>query len=270
VISPGYYIVLSIGLMLAYALVSGFTATIDSSGFNTSLHPLYDLLGGTIRGGFGEPFLQKLFAEGPMVLALHAALLPVFLYLALSTIHRFTLERGVGAVELVVYGPADGTSYFLAAFIKDVLLTIVALALVVLFLALAAVATNLYVGPQLLRTLIVLIPVFMAWYAYAVLAAVLTDNTAASIGVFIAFGLLFILLLMGTFMIVEGYARNLATMASWALQWISPLFYWGLALKGGGAGSAATYLLGVVLLLALTAVLLWASHRIIRTRGVRA
>jgi hypothetical protein len=121
-ISPGYYISVSVGLALATLLVTGFAASIDTSGFDYQLNPIYDLIGRTLEGGFGAAFVHRVFSEGPLTAALYVGIAPVFLYLALSTIFRFTVERSVGAVELVVYGPADGSSYFVASFVKDIIL----------------------------------------------------------------------------------------------------------------------------------------------------
>jgi hypothetical protein len=269
-ISPGYYIAVSSGLALAAFLVTGFAASIDTSGFDYHLNPIYDLIGRTIEGGFGAAFVGRLFAEGPLVAALYIGAAPVFLYLALSTIFRFTVERSVGAIELVVYGPADGTSYFLASYVKDLLLSAVAIVVLVLFLLLAAAANNLYVGPMLIQSLVVLIPLAAAAFAYAVLAAVLTDNAAGAITLFAAVWLLFLLLLAGRFMIVEGYARNLANVLGSMLQWVSPLFYWGIGLRSAGGGHHGLFALSLLLLLALATGLLAASSRILAARGVRS
>ncbi len=269
-ISPGYYIALSVGLALMAFLVTGFAASIDTSGFDYHLNPIYDLLGRTLAGGFGASFFARLFSEGPLVLALYVGLAPVFLYLALSTVFRFTVERSVGAVELVVYGPADGTSYFMASYLKDLILGAAGILILMLFLLLAAAANNLHVGPMLLQSLAIILPLAAAGFAYAVLAAVVTDNAAASIALYAAVGILFFLLLAGRFMIVEGYARNLANVLGWILQWASPLFYWGLGLKSAGFGNVGMFVLCILLLLALAAALLTAASRILNARGVRA
>ena len=269
-IGPGYYIVLSISLLVAYLLISGFRTIVDTSGLNYALHPIYDLVGRTLEGGLGRPFLGRLFSEGPFVLTLYVAVLPVFLYLALTSIFRFCVERSVGAVELVVYGPADGTAYFLAGFIKDLVLGVAAVALVLLFFALAAVSGNLYLGPAVARSVLLVIPLMTAGFAYAVLAAVLTDNVAASITVFLAVNLLFGLIMTGTFLMVEGYARNLATVLGWLLQWVSPFYYWTLGLTAAGSANGGLFVLALGLLLILTVALLYASHRILTARGVRA
>jgi len=269
-ISPGYYIAVSIGLGLSALLVTGFARSIDTSGFDYRLNPIYDLIGRTLEGGFGASFFERLFAEGPLVVALYLGIAPVFLYLSLSTIFRFTVERSVGAVELVVYGPADGTSYFLASYLKDLVLGAAGVVVLLLFTLLAAAANNLFVGPMLLQSLSIILPLVAAGFAYAVLAAVLTDNAAASIALFAAVWVLFLLLMAGRFMIVEGYARNLANVLGWILQWVSPLFYWGLGLRAIGFGNVGMFLLSLLLLLALAAGLLAASGRILVGRGVRA
>jgi hypothetical protein len=268
-ITPGYYVLLTVGLILAYFLITLFPGVVDSSGINYALHPLYDQIARTVEGGFGEAFLGQLFAEGPFVLALYLAIVPVFLFLAAHTIFRFTLERGVGAVELVVYGPADGSSYFLAAFLKDLLLGLIAVFLALLFFLLAAKANNLFLGPMVLQSALVVIPTMTAFFAYAVLAAVLTDNAAGSIAVFVAVHAVFLLLLTASYTVVEGYARNLAAALSWILKWISPLFYWSLGVRSIGYGQVSLFLLSVLAQFALAALLLYISSAILKKRGVR-
>jgi hypothetical protein len=40
-LSPGLYVTLAAGLLMGFFLVSGFTASVDSAGFNPLLNPLY-------------------------------------------------------------------------------------------------------------------------------------------------------------------------------------------------------------------------------------
>ena len=269
-ITPGYYVVLALGLLLAYVLVTTFPVIVDTSGLNYALHPLYDLIGRTLEGGFGAPFVGKLFAEGPFVLTFYVAVLPVFLFLAVNSIFRFTLERGAGAIELVVYGPADGTSYFVATFLKDMLLSLITIVVVLLFFVLAAAANNLYLGPTVLQSAIMIIPVMMVVFAYAVLAAVLTDNAASSIGLFVAVNVVFVLVLSGSYTLVEGYARNLANALSWILGWISPLYYWSFGMRSIGHGGIPLFMVSILALLGLSVGLLYLSDRVLRKRGVRS
>lgn len=268
-LGPGYYAVLTGGLVIAWLLVAGFVRAVDSSGFDYTLDPAYNLIGSALAGAFGTTFTAKLFAEGPFLFTLYAAFLPVLLYLAISSVFRFGLEKKAGAVELLTYGPADAAAYLLAALVKDLLLTLVSLAVLLLFLLAAAGLNNLVLGPAFFASLIILFFVAAAVHGYGILAASLTDNSASAVALFLGVILLFGGVMAGSFTVVQGYARDLAGVAARAIQWLSPLFYWTLALRAAEVGNWGTYV-GVALLLALlAAALLWAGHLIMKLRGVR-
>ena len=269
VISPGYYVALTIGLVLAHLLVAGFVRTVDSSGVNLSLVPAYDLLGRGLGGAFGTTFTAKLFAEGPFLFTLYAAFLPVLLYLAVSSVFRFGLEKKVGALELLTYGPADATAYFLAALIKDLLMTAVSLAVLTGFLLAAAGLNNLVLGASFVQHLVILLFVAGAFYGYGVLAASLTDNSASAVALFLGVILVFGAVTIGSFAVIEGYARNLASVFAWVIKWISPLFYWDLALRFAEVDNWGMYLACALLLAVLAAAVLAVSHLTMKVRGVR-
>lgn len=268
-ISPGFYVAATVGLLLAYFLVTGFARAVDSSGFDFRLHPVYDLLGRALEGAFGGVVVQKLFAEGPFLLVLYVAFLPVLLFLAASSVFRFGLERKVGAVELLAYGPADGTSYFLASLLKDLLATLLYLVLLLGFLAVAANLHNLILGPAFFFSLLLLLFASAAVYAYGILASTLTDNSASALAVFLALLVFFLVVFLGSFTIVSGYVRNLSTVFAWVVQWVSPLYYWDRALGAAEVASPGLYVLNLLLLLVLAGVVLTASHFILKARGVR-
>jgi len=64
--------------------------------------------------------------------------------------------------------------------------------------------------------------------------------------------------------------RNLASVFAWIIKWISPLFYWDLALRFVEVGHWGMYFIGVLLLLVLSAVILFISHLTMKARGVRS
>jgi len=269
-IAPGYYVALALALVVAYFLITGFTHSVDSGGFDFRLYPVYELIGRSLVGAFGLTFVEKLFAEGPFVFTLYVAFLPVFLYLAVSSVFRFGLEKKVGALELITYGPADGSSYFLASLAKDVLLTALSLAVLLAFLLTAAAVNNLILGPAFYVNLAMLFLLAAAVYAYGVLSSTLTDNSASAIALFLGLMLFFLVVLMGSFTIISGYVRNLASVFAWAVKWISPLFYWDLGLGAAEVGSWGLYSLSLAALAALCTAVLFLSHLILRARGVRA
>jgi hypothetical protein len=269
-IHPGFYVVLTLGLAIVYALVSGFLRSVDSSGFDYTLTPLYNFAGGIIAGAFGAPFLGKLFADGPFLFALHIGFLPVLLYLAMSSVFRFGSEKTSGAIELLCYGPSDGTAYFLASLMKDLVLTAAALLAFLLFFIVAGVTDNLAVSAPFLVSLPVLFLACLAMYAYGVLVSVLTDSANSALSLFLAGFILFLVSLLGSQAIVGGYARSLTTVTAWIIQWFSPFYYWSIGMKAqanGEAGLFAVSLLGQFLLIAAV---LAASHLIVKRRGVRA
>jgi hypothetical protein len=269
VISPGFYVAQSLGLLLAYFLITGFTRSVDSGGFDFRLYPVYELIGRSLVGAFGATFVEKLFAEGPFLFILYVAFLPVLLYLAVSSVFRFGLEKKVGALELITYGPADGSSYFLASLIKDVLLTLLSLAVLLVFLLIAATVNNLILGPTFYVNLAMLFLLAASVYAYGVISSTLTDNSASAIALFAGLMLFFLIVLMGSFTIVSGYVRNLASVFAWVVKWISPLFYWDLGVGAAEVGAWGLYGLSLVLLAVLSAAILFLSHLILKVRGVR-
>lgn len=268
-LAPGFYVAQTIGLALAWLLVIGFVRSVDSSGFSYRLAPAYDLLGRGLAGAFGETFVAKLFAEGPFLLALHVAFLPVLLHLSVSSVFRFGLERKVGALELLTCGPADGTSWFLAALVKDLSLTAAYGGLLLLFLTVAAREHNLVLGPAFFSGLAVMLFLALALYAYGTLASALTDNPAAALGLFLGGLLLFMAVQTGSLALVGTFVRNLASVVATAVQWVSPLYYWNLAAGFAEVGAWGRYLLSIAALAALAGAALFVARLTLGVRGVR-
>jgi hypothetical protein len=96
--SPGPYIAPAFGLVLAHFGVGCFALSLDSSGFNAQLNPVMDLLSRTATGAFGAAFVGKLFTEGPFLVALLCATVPLLGWIAISSVSRF-------AVGNLVMGP---------------------------------------------------------------------------------------------------------------------------------------------------------------------
>ena len=107
----------------------------DSSGFDFSLHPLYEILYGIIGSAFGVTYVRQLFGDGPFALASFAACAPVLLYLCLASIQRFGYERRSGVVDLVAAGPADVPAYLFSLGAADLIVLAAYLAVTGLFLA---------------------------------------------------------------------------------------------------------------------------------------
>ena len=268
-LAPGLYVTLALGLLAGFFLVSGFTAAIDSSGFNASLSPLYDLITRSLTGMFGTAFVGKLFAEGPFAFALPVSFAPVFLYLAIGAVFRFGQEKSAGAVELLAFGPADGTAYFIGSFLNDIAATAAALALIALFLVAAAGLGNLVPGPLFLVSLPILFFLSLAIFACGILCSILSSNASAALAAFLGILVLFLLALGGSLAVVSASVRTFASLAGSTVRWISPFFYASWCVRAAQEGNPRGVLGGMALLLALAAALLVVGHLVISRRGVR-
>ncbi len=268
-ISPGFYLALTVGLALGFFLVTGFIKSIDSSGFHYTSHPMYDLLGRSFEAAFGKTFVEKLFAEGPFLFALYVSFLPILLYLTISSVFRFGLEKKVGAIELLTYGPADGTAYFIASMLRDVILTIVSIAVLSVFFGVCALLNNLVLGPMFLHSMLLIFFMSVAIFGYGTLASTLTDSSATAVALFIGIMTFFLAIMMGSFTIISRYVQTLSGVLLWAVKWLSPFYYWDLGMRAFEEAKAGATVLNFGLLATLTVVMLFLSHITLRAKGVR-
>jgi hypothetical protein len=269
VLAPGLYVTLALGMVLGFLLVSGFAVSVDSAGFAPAQSGLYAFLTRGMAGVFGDAFVEKLFSEGPYAFALLVAFLPIALFLAISSVFRFAQEKSAGALELLLYGPADGSAYFLAGFLKDVGFSAAALLVLAGFFWLTAGVGNMVLGPLFLLLLPLLLLLSAACSAWGILSSILCSNAAASLAVFLAIMAAFTLMLVGSLSVTADTLRSFASTASVVLQWVSPLFYAALCIGAAEQGSAGGALGAIAHLVVLSAVLLGLSHLAISRRGVR-
>lgn len=268
-ISPGLYLALTVGLALGFFLVTGFIGSIDSGGFHYTSNPAYDLIGRSFEGAFGKTFVEKLFAEGPFLFALYVSFLPILLYLAVSSAFRFGFEKKVGAVELITYGPADGTAYFIASIMKDVILTVLSLAVLLIFFSVSALLNNLVLGPMFLQSTFLLLFVSLAVFAYGILSSTITESSAAAVALFLGAMAFFLLIMLGSFTIISRHVQTLSGAILWAVKWLSPFFYWDLGMRGFSEAKVGVSVLSLGLLSVLTGLMLILSHFVLRKKGVR-
>jgi hypothetical protein len=269
-VGAGFYVAVSVGLAVALTAIVSFTAAVDSSGFDYRQSPLYNVVGGLITGAFGPSLLSRMFGQGPLLFALHAGAIPVVLYLAGASVHRLSVERSSGALELYTYGPTDVTACVLASILKDAALTLVALVSLLLLSAAAAAADNLAFPPFLLAAAAEILLGALGIYAYGLLIALCVDNGSAAISVFSGLLVIFLLCLAGSHAIVIGFGAQLAGAVAAAIGWLSPLGYWAVFLVSRSTTNIAGTVAGVAGPLALAAAILAGCHLVARARGVRA
>lgn len=269
-ISPGYFITLAAGILLGCALLGGFARAIDSSGFNWQLRPVPALLCRAIEGAFGKTFLEGVFSEGPFPLVFLVSFAPVFLYVSLSSVFKIGLEKNAGAVELLGYGPADGTSYILASFAKDLALIAFSILFILVFMAAAAPLYNFALGSGLVAAVLSGLFLSAALLAWGILASTLAVNASSAIAIFLGVMILFLALLLGSFSIVGTTVRSVSSVLAWSIQWVSPFYYGANGLVASSAGDVTGLILALVLQACLSAAIMFVGHLVVAARGVRA
>jgi len=269
-LSPGVYVSLSAGLVVGWLLCAGFARAVDSSGFDPRLSGFWSFATRALSGGFGPVFVERLVSEGPFLAILVASFAPVLFVLAAGSVFRFGLEKNAGAIEMIVYGPADGTAYLIGSFVKDAVLSAGALGLLTLYFLVIAASQNLVVGPMYLAALPVVFLLALAFFAFGILCSVAAGHASAALALFLGIGAIFSTMLAGSLGAAGSSAWAAAEAVLAVIQWISPLFYASLCARAWGGGNVSQYTAGLALLAALTAAVLVGCHLLIRHKGVRS
>lgn len=256
-LSPGFALAVSVGAILGYMVVRGFIISISSQGFDAGQVPLFGSFIATLEGVFGRIVTQRLFAQGPFPAGAVLAFVPILLYLAASSILKYHVELGAGAVELLLVGPMDHRTVVLALVLKDVLLLFGAVLFLSLFFLVLAIVNNLVLGPGFFLFLAVSLLLGLVLFAWAQLCSVMTGSGIGSLSLFFLFTGLFFLAYAGSFSVITEELRTFFLTLSRIVQWVSPFFYAGIVMTGvetgswflAGAGSLAMVGLAAGLLL---------------------
>lgn len=260
-IGPGIWIVASCALLSAHVLVTEFAVSVEAGGFNPVRSAVYRLVYDVTAAAFGEAFFDRLFAEGPFVFAYSFSFGLLAVFLASGSVSRLALERRVGAMELVCYGPADGTSCLLGALARDLALMLTAALVLLAFLRVLAWRYNLAMGQHLLPAALALAFLSFGLSSIGLFCAAATTRTGSAVALFAGILLLSGGLIVARYAAVTGTVRTLVSVLSGAMQWLSPFFYWDLAMRQAW--------IGLPPLSALSALYLTAAHLLMRSAGPR-
>jgi hypothetical protein len=268
-LSPGYLLVQTVSLVIAHTAILGFVKSVDSAGFDHTLTTGYELIGRVLSTTFGDIFLEKMFSDGPFLFALYVGFFPVLLYLSINTVFRSSIEKQVGGMELLCYGPVDKTSCYLASFIRDLILSLIFIFFLLILFIVDAGVLNLLVTRKVIWALFALPAVSAAVFAYGMLIGSVSDSSTAGLALFLGIMVLFAAVLVSSYAMAGANIRRLSTILNNIVQWISPGKYWVESLRAIELGQAGLLLLSIVKLLILVAVLLTTSHLLLRKSRVR-
>lgn len=268
-IHPWFYIFLVLTLVSGLSVILMFLLSIGPSGvIKINLGELNNPYIELLLLSFGSTFLEKLFKEGPFFFAMCYSCYPVFLYLSMSTAFKFGYEKNVGALELISYGPADGTSCFMAFLIRNIIATLITFIILFLFFLLSAILNNLALGYTFFYALLLLFFFFISMYSYVVFSSSLSNSAASALAVSIILYVIFFSLQIGAFQIMRKDVRLYSIIISKVVQWISPVYYWYKGMEAVEYGNISGYFFNLLILLLISFLLLFASHFILKKKGV--
>jgi hypothetical protein len=268
-VSPSFYIMVSASFIIAYFFIAGFIGMIGSDGINPAKSPVYGLVINLLKGVFGNSFIDRLFAQGPFLIALFLSAFVFILYMGISTVSQFGHEKGSGALEVISSGPADETACFLGYFATNLVFTIAFLVSIAILFFIAALLTNLALSGIFFFTIFLLVLGSIVVYAYASLASVLARNSFGALAFFLVFLLFFAGAQFGMYGTITGSGNKLTGTLSFIVQWISPFFALNSGSEAAEYGSIAHHIRTVLDPIIVSVIILFASHVISRTRGVR-
>ena len=268
-LSPATWVLAAFGLVLAFLIVEGFVKSVDSSGFDFSLHPVYEILYGIIGSAFGVTYVRQLFGDGPFAFASLAAFAPVLLYHCLTSIQRFGHERRSGLVDLVAAGPADVSAYLFSFGAADTAAVAAYLVLTGLFLAVSGIVWNLAVGLTLVAYLLGLLFFAASLLALALLLVSLLRQPASAVALFLVVAAALASAEVVSFAMIGGGPGSGAFVASWVLRWLSPFYYLDAARIAARSQQTLQFFSALLGQAVLCAVFLTGAYVRARSRGTR-
>ncbi len=268
-LAPATWVLAAFGLVLAFLIVQGFVRSVDSSGFDFSLHPLYEIIYGIIGSAFGVTYVRQLFGDGPFAFASLVAFAPVLLYYCLTSIQRFGHERRSGVVDLVAAGPADVPAYLFSFGAADTVAVAAHLALTGLFLAVSGIVWNLAVGLTLVAYLLGLLFFAASLLGLALLLVSLLRQPASAVALFLVVAAALASAEVVSFAMVGGGPGSGAVVASWVLRWLSPFYYLDVARMAARSRQTPQFFSALLGQAVLCAAFLTGAYVTARSRGTQ-
>jgi len=268
-LTPATWVLATFGLVLAFLIVEGFVRSVDSSGFDFSLHPPYEIIYGIIGSAFGVTYVRQLFGDGPFAFASLVAFAPVLLYLCLTSIQRFGQERRSGVVDLVAAGPADVPAYLFSFGAADTLVVVAYLALTGLFLAISGIVWNLAFGLTLVAYLLELLFFAASLLGLALFLVSLVRQPASAVALFLMVAAALAFAEVLSFAMVGGGPGSGAIVASWVLRWLSPFYYLDAARMAARSEQTLQFFSALLGQAVLCAAFLTGAYLTARSRGTQ-
>lgn len=200
-------------------------------------------------------------------------------YLGLCSSLSVSRDRDQGTLEVLFYGPVDAVSYLLSKFIHQMLAFIVVLAFALVNFFFVSKLTNFGFTADFVGLLILSLFLTACMVSFGIFLSVITRRTMASVIVFLALVLFFLLFSVAHAIVMSlpgeamttllVYVRVIIDNMNSVMQWISPLSYFSRGMSAVFMKDMGQYAISLISSLVYSGVLLALSVRFFKKKGVR-
>lgn len=221
-------------------------------------------------------------ANQPLFLPILVSTGLVSLYLGVIASVSVSRERDRKTLEVLMYGPVDGSAFLMGIFFAQLLIFLIAVAFLFIWSNLAVWVLNLVFSVEVIGVLFASILMASVIVAFGLFTAVWGDKTRTALVVFIL-----VLLLLAGVQIADQVVSNIIVSASPSnndpiliirnalamltrlIQWISPYAQLTQAMDALVNHSLISYLMNLGIMLIQSSVLLLGGIRLLSRKGAR-
>lgn len=200
-------------------------------------------------------------------------------YLSLTSAIAVSRERDQGTLEVLFYGPIDGTSYLFAKFIEQLVVFLgLAVLYVVIFFGISRL-TNFGMDGSFLGMAGLSVFLTASIVAFGLFLSTISRSTRTAVILLLALLALFLAVDVVASILTSMSAKDMSTTLIYArvavevvnkgLQWISPFAYLNRGIAAVRMGSASQVLSSIVGSLVYTIILLGLAIQFFERKGVR-
>lgn len=252
-VSPGLYIPVSVGFIIASFVVRNYLKSIESNGMLILANPL------------NQP--------------LYWCIIVASVYLALSSAMSIAREKEQGTLELLFHGPVDVPSYIFGKFVEHVGTYLVFTVLFAAFFGVVSVLTNFGLSISFIKILITSIFLASCTISFGTLVSAITGRVKTATFMFLGLVILFLIAQFMSAVLINVQPDNFSSFAAYlrliidginqALAWISPFTYLTKGISAIDLGNTNSFLLSLVQSLIYIVVTMYLSILVFRKKGVK-
>ena len=225
-LDPGFHILLLVCMAFSMFAVRSFASAVISFGLDYERSPLLLFLAGIMESLYGENAATLLFAQGPLLILTFCCAVPLIVYLSVTTILQYGMERASGYSLILSAGPLDKGLDLLVFLLRNVILLSAGLLTYAIGFVWFSAITNVGIPKAFLFHCILILFSGTSVFILACISIVIPGRGYIGIVVFSVVLILLILAGAGTTLQAADALGGLLFRTGRILGFLSPAFYY--------------------------------------------